>query len=131
MLVNAPARQIAAESWEEFCLRFTDLHQGSVVSVQQLESGQEVDLFRDAPLHRLSFERTEGCSDLMHLEVADEGQKGQSHTITEPIHVKLYQAESGGKILRIDSESGVFLIRFQSGKLDELVEGLRIAAADN
>jgi hypothetical protein len=100
-------QEIRSEEWLEFCEEFTRTHEGSLLTVQVSDPyGGKTEVARDLPLQELSFEKTLGCSDRIHITVGKPG-KFLAHSILEPIHVRVKDAGSGVTHVQIDAEDGI------------------------
>ena len=118
-------QEIKSTNWEQFCKRFKELHQGQMISIELINTmGMREPIAQDMPLQDIRFVKTKGCSDQMIVVVQETGKREIQHIIIEPIHVKVREEGEGSKGLQIDAETGSTLIRFSSGKLNELMEGL-------
>lgn len=118
-------QEIRSTDWKCFCDRFERLHRGDLMTVFQItSSGQRTEIARDMPLQRIWFETSAGCSDRIWITLAMEGKREITHEVIDPIHVKLREEGEGSKGLQIDAENGSALLRFSSGKFEELLEGL-------
>ena len=118
-------QEISSTNWKKFCERFVELHRGTLMSVTKIEpSGQSHEVLRDMPLTNAWMESGE-CNDRIFLNFEQDGKREHIHEIVEPIHVKLREEGQGKKGLQIDAENGSTLVLFSSGKLQELLDGIR------
>ena len=118
-------QEISSTNWKEFCQRFVELHKGTLMTVMKVEpSGNNREVLRDMPLANAWMESGD-CNDRIFLNFVQDGKREHIHEIVEPIHVKVREEEQGKKGLQIDAEDGSTLVLFRSGKLPQLLEGLR------
>jgi hypothetical protein len=96
-----------------------------MITIEQINTmGVREPVAQDLPLRDMQFVKTNGCSDRLFLVAQGEGTREIRHEIIEPIHVKVREESEGQKGLQIDGETGSTLIRFSSGKIGELLEGM-------
>ncbi|MGV3772801.1 MAG: DUF5335 family protein [Verrucomicrobiales bacterium] len=118
-------QEINSTNWDQFCNRFKELHQGQLITIEQINTmGAREQIAEKIPLQDIQFQKTTGCSDRMIVVAKEPGGREVQHIIIEPIHVKVRQEAEGSKGLQIDAETGSTLIRFSSGKLEELMQGM-------
>ena len=118
-------QEISSTDWKQFCERFVELHRGTLMTVTKIEpNGQSREILRDMPLSNVWMESGE-CNDRIFLNFEQDGKREHIHEIVEPIHVKLREEGQGKKGLQIDAENGSTLVLFSSGKLQELLDGIR------
>lgn len=119
-----PTQEIRATDWKTFCGKFLELHRGQLMSIYQINpAGNQVEVVRDMPLQNIRYEENE-CNDHILITLFQEGKREVTHDIIEPIHVKLREESEGTKALQIDAENGSAILRFSSGKINELLEGV-------
>jgi hypothetical protein len=117
--------EIKSSAWEEFCERFNDSFQGTLINLEEISrTGAHATLARDIPLKRMEFAKTEGCSDLITLHLGRDSEKEFEQTIIDPIHVRIRQKPGEAKVLEVQAENGLFHITFHAGKVGMLLEGL-------
>ncbi|HVK59633.1 MAG TPA: hypothetical protein VM735_12690 [Candidatus Kapabacteria bacterium] len=120
-----PTQEISSSNWKEFCDRFVELHRGTLMTVMKVDpSGQSHEVVRDRPLTKAWMDTGE-CNDRIFLDFESNGKRELIHEIVEPIHVKLREEAQGRKGLQIDAEDGSTLVLFSSGRLQELLSGLK------
>ena len=111
-------QEIRSEDWAEFCGKFTETNRGSLLSVESIDThGIKNEIARDCPLEEMRFEKTDACSDFIHLNLGGTGERRINHQIVEPIRMLLTKSKEGRKILQIDAESGMTLVSFHSGMI--------------
>ena len=122
-----PTQEIKQTNWGEFCKRFeTDLR-GSLVSVDVIHHDGATELLaRNLPLREVRFVQTDGCSDLIRINLGDLRAENVEHEIVDPIHVRLREEPGTQKILQIDGESGSVEIRFSSGRVGAMLYDLQM-----
>lgn len=118
-------KEISSGEWKQFCERFVELHRGTLMTVMKVEpTGEVQEVIKEMPLKKAWLENGE-CSDRIFFDFEQDGKRERLHEIVEPIHVKLREEAQGKKGLQIEAENGSTLILFRSGKLNELLNGLR------
>jgi hypothetical protein len=118
-------KEISSGEWKQFCERFVELHQGTLMTVMKVEpTGEVQEVIKEMPLKKAWLENGE-CSDRIFFDFEQDGKRERIHEIVDPIHVKLREEAQGKKGLQIEAENGSTLILFRSGKLNELLSGLR------
>ncbi|HYE31032.1 MAG TPA: DUF5335 family protein [Methylomirabilota bacterium] len=125
-------QEIDSNDWEQLFERFTQLHQGTPITIEHVHGdGTSHEIARGLPLDRIQFSKTDGCSDMLQINLGHgTGQRG-NHTVVEPIRILLRQHSVGPKTLQIDAESGTTMITFASGKVKELMDGLHVLEGKN
>jgi hypothetical protein len=122
-----PTQEIQSTDWATFCKRFEQLHNGQLMTIFQINTaGQRTEVARDMPLQSMKFGKGD-CNDHMFITLFQEGKREITHEVVEPIHVKIREEGEGSKGLQIDGENGSTILRFSSGKIDQLLEGLETA----
>ena len=120
-------QEINSGDWASFFQLFSSMHQGTPVTIEELDSGgNSRELAREAALDKIEFDATGGCSNIIRISI---GRNAVMHQIVEPIHVKIRQDAGNRKVLEISAESGSTLIRFHSGKIEEILRTLEPTAA--
>jgi hypothetical protein len=116
---------INSTDWKTFCERFNREHAGILVSIETEDSsGRRTGVAKDLPLQEMKFEQTD-CSDLLSFIVDCPHRREMRHEIRQPLHIRFTEIGQGRKELQIDAESGTSHIFFSSGKMGEILEGLR------
>ena len=111
-------QEIRSEDWAAFCEKFTETNRGSLLSVESMGSdGVKNEIARDCPLDEMIFEKTDACSDFIHLNLGGTGERRINHQIIEPIRILLVKSKEGRKILQIEAESGTTLVSFHTGMI--------------
>lgn len=119
-----PTQEIRETDWTHFCQKFQDLHKGQLMSIYQINpAGNQVEIARDMPLQDIRYTR-DACNDHIQLTLFLEGKREITHDVIEPIHLKLREESEGTKALQIDGENGSAILRFSSGKIQELLRGI-------
>lgn len=118
--MNIP--EIRSEDWQEFCEKFTHFNRGSFLTVEVIGSdGIRGELARDLPLSKMTFDKTDACSDIISIALGTApDQRKLNHSVIEPIHLRIRQAEAGKKLLEIGSETGTTLVTFHSGRFPQM-----------
>src|SRR5262245_12816720 len=118
-------QEIKSTDWKKFCEKFLKLHQGTIMSIVQVEpNGGKLETVREMPLKKIWFEKGV-CNDRIFINFEHDGGREVTHEILEPIHIKVREETEGKKGLQFDAENGSTLVLFRSGKLEELLDGLR------
>jgi hypothetical protein len=118
-------QEIQSTDWKTFCERFARLHRGDLMTLFHIHpSGYQQEIFRDLPLQKVSFDQSDPCNDRILLTFQADRTREITHEVVEPIHVKLREEGQGNKGLQIDAENGSTILRFSSGKFEQLLEGL-------
>jgi hypothetical protein len=83
--------EVGRDQWQNFCERITQLHHGSLISIQVDEpDGRANSIAQDQPLRSMRLDdKTDPCNTLLLIETGLPGQKGIEHKIIEPIHLRL------------------------------------------
>ena len=113
-----PTMEIKETNWQKFCERFFEAHRDGLISLEVVShAGTTAVLAEGEPLRGFKFQKTDGCSDVIQIEVG----KSQ-HEIVEPLHVRLRDSDGAQKILQIDAESGSVEMRFTSGRIGAILK---------
>jgi hypothetical protein len=115
-----PTMEIKETNWQKFCERFFEAHRDGLISLEVVShDGTTAVLAENEPLRVFKFQKTDGCSDVIQIEVG----KSQ-HEIVEPLHVRLRDSDGAQKILQIDAESGSVEMRFTSGRIGAILKDM-------
>jgi hypothetical protein len=121
-----PTQEIRDTDWQKFCQRFFEAHRDALISLETVShDGTTAVLAESEPLRVFQFQKTDGCSDTIQLEVGK-----TQHEIVEPLHVRLRDSEGSQKILEIDAESGSVEMRFTSGRIGAILNEMNLVSAD-
>ncbi len=115
-------QEISSDDWQEFCEKVTEANRNSLLTIEMIASdGIRSDVARELPLHKMTFDTTDACNDVItfSLDSEPDGRK-VNHLVIEPIHLRIRQDEEGKKLLEIGSESGVTLVTFHSGRFPDM-----------
>ena len=113
-------QEIKATNWDLFCRRFFDEHRGALMCLEVVYHDGHTELIaRQLPLHEMRFERSQGCSDVIHLKLGE-----VQHQIIEPIHLRLKEESGQPKTLLIDAETGSVELTFSSGRIGAILSEL-------
>ena len=124
-----PTKEIKDTNWQEFCERFEEAHKGTLISLEVVShDGATTALAKNEPLRTFRFQKTQGCSDVIQMELGAAGQLTQ-HEIVEPIHVRLRDSAEKQKVLEIDAESGSVELSFSSGRIAAILKDLDLTSA--
>jgi len=122
-----PTEEISSVDWGLFCRRFTEMHQGALMTLNVVNlDGRSEELARDFLFQKMTFQKTRGCNDLIRIELNEPGQREINHEILEPIHVKVRDSDNERKVLSIQAETGTTLLTFSSGRIGEVLQGLHL-----
>ncbi|MEW6160893.1 MAG: hypothetical protein AB1813_25980, partial [Verrucomicrobiota bacterium] len=80
----------------------------------------------ETPLQRVLFDREDACNNRIRFVLGGAGERERVHEIIEPIHLKLRQDNRSRKILEIDAENGITFVSFHTGKIHEVLQGLKL-----
>lgn len=120
-------REIPRGEWVKYLDGFSRRHEGWLVTVEVLgaEIGAQVGA-QELPLEGVTAELKAGGEDVITIMLGGGAQEHVTHSILQPTHVRIEQAESGADMaLQIESGSGVTtLVRFRSAILPEMVDGI-------
>lgn len=115
-----PTQEIKETNWQLFCERFEKELKGTLITLNVVKhDGSSEVIGHGLPLQEFRFEKTNGCSDRIHVQLGN-----VQHQIIDPIHVRLRGAPETQKQLQIDAESGSVEVRFSSARAGALLEGL-------
>jgi hypothetical protein len=124
-------KEINTKDWGKFCQNLTNLRHDSLLTVEEIAPGNaNKPIATNAPLQTFKFEKTEGCSDTVSLELgASAGtHRPTRHVITEPIHFWLKTTEGDGNYnsLVIEAETGAVQITFHPALRQDVLAGLQV-----
>lgn len=120
-----PTQEIQETNWQKFCDRFEEAHRGGLISLEVVQhDGTTSPLATGEPLRMFRFEKTQGCSDVIKMELGELGRMTQ-HEIVEPIHVRLRESNGSQNVLEIDAESGSAIMRFSSGRIGAILKEMK------
>jgi hypothetical protein len=118
-------QEIKATNWDLFAQRFEEAHRGTLISLDVVyHDGHTESLARQLPLREFRFEKTNGCTDSIRVELGETPNRTVQHSIIDPIHVRIREAAGGTKLLLIDAESGSVELRFSSGRIGAILSEL-------
>ena len=113
-------QEIQSEDWCDFCEKFTDANRGSLLTVEVVErDGIQSDIARDSPLEKMTFDKTDACSDIITISLGPVGERRINHFVIEPIHLLLTKTKEGSKRLQIEAENGTTIVTFHSGRFSQ------------
>jgi hypothetical protein len=117
-----PTQEIKDTNWQEFCERFEQGHRDALITLEVVKHDGTTELLAEnEPLRSFRFQKTDGCSDVIRIDVSS-----TQHEVVDPLHVRLRDSEGSQKILEIDAESGAVQMRFGSGRIGALLSELGI-----
>jgi len=109
--------EIRSEDLGAFCQKFTEANRDSLLIVELVErDGIQVEVARDLPLEKMTFDQTDACSDLITIALGRSGERRINHVVIEPIRLLLTHTKEGSKRLQIEAENGTTLVTFHSGR---------------
>ena len=122
-----PTREIPREEWNAFFEMFSKQHEGWLATVEVL--GRDIGAQEEAhelPLVGLTADLKGGAADAVSIIVGKAAEDHITHNVTQPVHVRLEQTESGAdEALEIDAADDTkTLVRFRFAMLPELVDGI-------
>jgi hypothetical protein len=114
---TAPVKEIESEALTEFCRRVTAIQAGGMIDIERVEpDGNREQIAEQATFQRVLLDQSGACSDRLTFEFGVGGQKTNAYIITEPIHVRLREAENGRyKCVEIVAEDGTTVLTFRPG----------------
>jgi hypothetical protein len=115
-IIEQMIREINSADWPAFCLRLTQQRAGATVKLETIEpDGVKSELAANAAFQSITFDKTDGCSDVMTLRLRT--AREIVHEITEPIQIRLQPSGTPGDFnpLQIEAESGMVFITFPPG----------------
>lgn len=113
-----PTMEIKETNWQKFCERFFEAHRDALISLDVVShDGTTAVLAEGEPLRVFKFQKTDGCSDVIQVEVGR-----LQHEIVDPLHVRLRDSDGAQKVLQIDAESGSVEMRFTSGRIGAILD---------
>lgn len=114
-------QHIRSGDWEEFCEKFTEYNRGSLLSIETVDAdGIRRELFRDLPLDKMTFDKTDACNDVISISLVGRAdQRKENHFVIEPVDMQIKQSKEGNKILQIRAENGTTLVTFHSGRFPD------------
>lgn len=119
-------KEIPREEWAGYLDGFSRQHEGWLVTVEVLgaEVGAQVEA-RELPLRGVTAE-LKGGEDAVTIILGAKESERVTHTVNNPSHVRVEQAESGADMtLQIEASGGVAtLVRLRSAVLPEAVDGV-------
>ena len=115
-------QHIRSSDWREFCEKFTEFNRGSLVNIETVGAdGIRRELFRDLPLDKMTFDKTDACSDVISISLVSRAdQRKENHFVIEPVDMQIKQSPEGNKILQIRAENGTTLVTFHSGRFPDM-----------
>ena len=120
-------QEIKETNWELFTRRFEEAHRGTLISLDAVyHDGHTESLAHQLPLRKFRFEKTAGCSDVISIELGENGGNAVQHSIVDPIHVRIREDTGGSKLLSIDAEEGSAELKFSSGRIGAMLKDLEM-----
>jgi hypothetical protein len=124
-------KEINNKDWGRFCEKLNTLRHDSLLTIEAVQAdGRKEDLAKNVPLQNVRFEKTEGCSDMVFVEVGSGAgvERPMQHVITEPIHIRVKTTDQPGAYnpLMIEAESGVTMITFHPALRQDLFEDVQL-----
>ena len=117
-----PTQEIKDTNWQKFCEGFEKAHRDALFTLEVMKHDGTTELLAEnEPLRAFRFQKTDGCSDLIQVDVG-----ATQHQIVEPLHVRLRDSQGAQKVLEIDAESGSVQMRFTSGRIGALLNELGV-----
>jgi Family of unknown function (DUF5335) len=122
-----PTREIPRDAWNAFFETFSKQHEGWLVTIEVL--GRDIGAQEEAhelPLVGITADLKGSDADAISIIVGKAAADHVTHTVTQPVHVRLEQAESGAdEALEIEAADDIkTLVRFRFAMLPELVDGI-------
>ena len=112
--------EIKSTEWGEFCRAFSEANRGSLLTIELITAdGIRSEIAQDQPLDRMTFDRTDACSDVISVSLGLSGERKRHHFIVDPIHLLVRKGEAGKKFLEIRGENGTTLVTFHSGRFPQ------------
>ena len=79
------------------------------------------EIARNMPLEAMVLSQNDPCVDSIALTFAEPGKRGVEHIVVDPFQLIVRLTDGEAKMLELDAENGTTLVRFHTGKLNELV----------
>jgi hypothetical protein len=126
-------QHIRSKDWREFCDKFTEYNRGSLLSIDAIGAdGIRGELFRDLPLDKMTFDKTDACNDIISISLVSRAdQRKENHLVIEPVDMQIKQSKEGNKVLQIRAENGTTLVTFHSGRFPDMSLGHEQRIADS
>ncbi len=116
--------EINSTEWRIFCEKFTQLNQGSLMSVEMIDpGGRTEDVAQELSFLKMTLDTTDACNDVISISLGQRGHRRVNHLVIEPIHVRLRQNGEGPKILELSAENGITRVTFHSGRFPQEYPG--------
>ena len=120
-------QEIKETNWALFAQRFEEAHRGTLFSLDVVyHDGHTESLARELPLREFRFQKSDGCSDSIRVELGETPNRTVQHSIVDPIHVRVREGAGGTKLLLIDAESGSVELKFSSGRIGAILSELEM-----
>jgi hypothetical protein len=125
-------KEINSKDWGKFCEKLNTLRHDALLTIESVQpDGQKQELARNVPLQNVKFEKTEGCSDMVFLEVGSGAglERPKQHVITDQIHMRVKTTEQQGSFnpVMIEAESGVTMLTFHPALREDVLQDLQLA----
>src|SRR5205085_2144424 len=89
-------KEIRSQDWEAFCRKITELRKEALLTVEVVRpDGRRDQIARSVPLRNMSFQKTDGCSDQILLDLESGREQPITHAIVDPIHILLRPSTNG------------------------------------
>jgi hypothetical protein len=113
--------EIRSANWKELCENFSRTHRNSVITIEAVDrEGFHKEIGKNVRLQEMKFEQ-DGCNDRIVFQAKSDAGKGVSHTVIDPIYVRIQESPGGSKILKLDAENEGTWVHFHSGEVKALV----------
>jgi hypothetical protein len=123
-------KEINSKDWGKFCEKLNALRHDAMLTIESVQpDGHKVELATEVPLQNVKFEKTDGCSDMVFLEVGSGNERPAQHVITEPIHIRVKTTDKQGTYnpVMIEAESGVMMITFHPALRQDVFQDVQMA----
>lgn len=117
-------KEIRSQDWEAFCRKITELRKEALLTIEVVRpDGRRDQIARSVPLRNMSFEKMDGCSDQILLDLESGREQPITHSIVDPIHILLRPSTNGSyNPMEINAESGTTLLTFHPALRADIAE---------
>ena len=125
-MVTDAAREIATDTWDEFCRRLSALHKDAVLEMELIDHDNHRRPIADQALfQRMMLDRSGPCIDRLTIEFASGGGTTNAYVITDPFQLVLREAENNRyRTLEIRGEEGTSILTFRPGVHPATLDGI-------
>lgn len=121
-------RELDHQDWPSFCERINRLEGGATITIETVrQDGTRTEVARNVPFEGLTYNPSDPCNDIIFVRASGNGTT--RHQITEPIHIKLKETETGAAFnsVLIEAENGTTILTFHPVLRHQWLEGLKLS----